>query len=111
MLAHAVLREDAGFHAYQMLEAGVRQFREWGDGDQGGHILIAREPSGLIPIQWYFTKRLSGSRKCTSRPMSRATTQSRLKLTVRRAFGAAGTYICGRNDVVACPPLPKLAPR
>jgi nitrite reductase/ring-hydroxylating ferredoxin subunit len=40
-LAHALLREDAGFHAYQMLEAGVRQFREWGVGDQGRHILIA----------------------------------------------------------------------
>jgi hypothetical protein len=25
-LAHATLREDAGFHAYQILEAGVRQF-------------------------------------------------------------------------------------
>ena len=40
-LAHALLREDAGFHAYQMLEAGVRQFREWGNCDQGRHILIA----------------------------------------------------------------------
>jgi nitrite reductase/ring-hydroxylating ferredoxin subunit len=40
-LAHALLREDAGFHAYQMLEAGVRQFREWGAGDQDRHILIA----------------------------------------------------------------------
>ena len=40
-LAHAVLREDAGFHAYQMLEAGVRQFGEWGDTDEGRHILIA----------------------------------------------------------------------
>ena len=40
-LAHALLREDAGFHAYQMLEAGVRQFREWGNGDEGRHILIA----------------------------------------------------------------------
>src|ERR1700720_359357 len=38
-LAQALLREDAGFHAYQMLEAGVRQFREWGNGDQGRHIL------------------------------------------------------------------------
>jgi hypothetical protein len=28
-LARAVLREDAGFHAYQMMEAGVRQFTEW----------------------------------------------------------------------------------
>ncbi|MFI5399394.1 MAG: Rieske (2Fe-2S) protein [Candidatus Binatia bacterium] len=40
-LARAVLREDAGFHAYQMLEAGVRQFAVWGDTDQGRHILIA----------------------------------------------------------------------
>jgi nitrite reductase/ring-hydroxylating ferredoxin subunit len=40
-LAHALLREDAGFHAYQMLEAGVRQFHEWGNCDQGRHILLA----------------------------------------------------------------------
>ncbi|WP_290649844.1 Rieske (2Fe-2S) protein [Aquisalimonas sp.] len=29
MLAQALLREDAGFHSYQSLEAGIRQFREW----------------------------------------------------------------------------------
>jgi hypothetical protein len=40
-LAHALLREDAGFHAYQMLEAGVRQFTAWGDSEEGRHILIA----------------------------------------------------------------------
>ncbi len=40
-LAHALLREDAGFHAYQMLEAGVRQFSVWGNADEGRHILIA----------------------------------------------------------------------
>jgi nitrite reductase/ring-hydroxylating ferredoxin subunit len=40
-LARAVLREDADFHTYQMLEAGVRQYREWGGGDEGRHILIA----------------------------------------------------------------------
>ncbi|WGR70261.1 MULTISPECIES: Rieske (2Fe-2S) protein [unclassified Bradyrhizobium] len=40
-LARAVLREDAGFHAYQMLEAGARQFGAWGDVDAGRHILIA----------------------------------------------------------------------
>jgi nitrite reductase/ring-hydroxylating ferredoxin subunit len=40
-LAHAVLREDAGFHAYQMLEAGARQFTAWGNTDAGRHILIA----------------------------------------------------------------------
>jgi ParB-like chromosome segregation protein Spo0J len=41
MLARAVLREDAGFHAYQMLEAGVRQFTAWGDTHEGRHVLIA----------------------------------------------------------------------
>jgi nitrite reductase/ring-hydroxylating ferredoxin subunit len=40
-LAHATLREDAGFHAYQTLEAGVRQFTAWGNTDEGRHILIA----------------------------------------------------------------------
>ena len=40
-LARALLREDAGFHAYQMLDAGVRQFGEWGNTDEGRHILIA----------------------------------------------------------------------
>ena len=40
-LARAVLREDAGFHSYQMLEAGVRQFAAWGETDEGRHILIA----------------------------------------------------------------------
>jgi hypothetical protein len=39
-LARAVLREDSGFHAYQMLEAGVRQFTLWGNTDEGRHILI-----------------------------------------------------------------------
>jgi hypothetical protein len=40
-LSQALFREDAGFHAYQMLEAGVRQFDEWGNCDQVQHILIA----------------------------------------------------------------------
>jgi nitrite reductase/ring-hydroxylating ferredoxin subunit len=40
-LARAVLREDAGFHAYQMLEAGIRQFTAWGNTHAGRHILIA----------------------------------------------------------------------
>jgi hypothetical protein len=40
-LARALLREDAGFHAYQMLEAGVRQSAAWGDTGEGRHILIA----------------------------------------------------------------------
>ncbi len=41
VLARALLREDAGFHAYQNLEAGVRQFDAWGPGDEGRHILVA----------------------------------------------------------------------
>ena len=40
-LARTLLREDAGFHAYQVLDAGVRQFGEWGNTDEGRHILIA----------------------------------------------------------------------
>ncbi|SAK91218.1 Rieske (2Fe-2S) protein [Caballeronia ptereochthonis] len=40
-LALAVLREDAGFHAYQILEAGIRQFAVWGNNDEGRHVLIA----------------------------------------------------------------------
>ncbi|WP_208648181.1 Rieske (2Fe-2S) protein [Paraburkholderia caledonica] len=40
-LALAVLREDAGFHAYQMLEAGVAQFTAWGNTGEGRHVLIA----------------------------------------------------------------------
>ncbi len=39
-LGRALLREDAGFHAYQTLEAGVQQFQEWGDSDPGRHVLI-----------------------------------------------------------------------
>jgi hypothetical protein len=40
-LARAVLREDGGFHTYQMLETGIRQFTAWGNTDPGRHVLIA----------------------------------------------------------------------
>ena len=40
-LVHALLREDAGFHAYQTLEAGVRQFRAWGAAPEAEVPLIA----------------------------------------------------------------------
>jgi hypothetical protein len=52
-LARAVLREDAGFHAHQMLEAGVRQYREWGDGEPGRSVLIgvARYLAAHSPTQ------------------------------------------------------------
>jgi hypothetical protein len=39
--AQVVLREDAGFHSDQMLEASVAQFREWGATREGRRILIA----------------------------------------------------------------------
>ena len=40
-LIQAVLREDAGFHSYQMLEASIVQFREWGPTPEGKRILYA----------------------------------------------------------------------
>ena len=40
-LGHALLREDAGFHMFQMYEAGVQQYREWAGEPEGAHILIA----------------------------------------------------------------------
>jgi nitrite reductase/ring-hydroxylating ferredoxin subunit len=40
-LTRAVLREDADFHTYQMLEAGVQQYRQWDESAAGRHILIA----------------------------------------------------------------------
>jgi nitrite reductase/ring-hydroxylating ferredoxin subunit len=40
-LARAVLREDSEFHTYQMLEAGVQQYWQWGGRTAGRHILIA----------------------------------------------------------------------
>ncbi len=40
-LARAMLREDAGFHTMQILEAGVRQWREWGDSAEGRRVLVA----------------------------------------------------------------------
>jgi nitrite reductase/ring-hydroxylating ferredoxin subunit len=40
-LGRAVLREDADFHTLQILEAAVRQWREWGDTREGRLILVA----------------------------------------------------------------------
>ena len=52
-LAQALLREDAEFHAYQMLEAGVRQFHEWGNCDQAVISLfaLARYLAAHFPTQ------------------------------------------------------------
>jgi nitrite reductase/ring-hydroxylating ferredoxin subunit len=41
VLGHALLREDAGFHSFQMYEAAVRQYRQFADAPFGGHFLIA----------------------------------------------------------------------
>ena len=40
-LTYAVVREDAEFHTYQMLEASVSQYEEWKGTEEGNHILIA----------------------------------------------------------------------
>jgi hypothetical protein len=40
-LVRAVMREDAEFHTYQMLEAAVRQYEEWRGTEPGNHMLIA----------------------------------------------------------------------
>jgi len=39
-LAFATAREDFDFHAMQVLEAGVQQFGEWGNGPEGEQILV-----------------------------------------------------------------------
>ena len=40
-LTYAVVREDAGYHTYQMVEAAVRQYEEWRGMEQSHHLLIA----------------------------------------------------------------------
>lgn len=39
-LGHALLREDSGFHQFQIYEAGVRQYRQFALRPAGGQILI-----------------------------------------------------------------------
>ena len=39
-LGHALLREDAGFHQFQIYEAAVRQYRNFEGRPEGDHILI-----------------------------------------------------------------------
>ncbi|MBI3962580.1 MAG: Rieske (2Fe-2S) protein [Deinococcus sp.] len=41
VLGHALLREDAGFHSFQAVEAGWRQASEWGNTPEGRFILTA----------------------------------------------------------------------
>ncbi len=39
-LGHALLREDAGFHQFQIYEAGLRQYRQFAGRPAGDHVLI-----------------------------------------------------------------------
>jgi len=39
-LAHALLREDCGFHWYQVVEAGVRQFYAWPEGSEEASLVL-----------------------------------------------------------------------
>jgi nitrite reductase/ring-hydroxylating ferredoxin subunit len=39
-LGHAMLREDAGFHAYQIVDAAFQQYRDRRSSEPGRHILI-----------------------------------------------------------------------
>ncbi len=39
-LGHALLRENAGFHMFQVYEAGLRQYRNFAGRPAAGHILI-----------------------------------------------------------------------
>jgi hypothetical protein len=41
VFAKALLREDADFHTYQLVEAGARQFAAWPPGEERNAILIA----------------------------------------------------------------------
>ena len=40
-LGHALLSEDAGFHWYQVYEAGVRQARAWPEGSEESALILA----------------------------------------------------------------------
>ena len=40
VLGHTLLREDAGFHMFQIYEAGLRQYRLFAGRPMGGHILL-----------------------------------------------------------------------
>ena len=40
-LAESLLREDAEFHSFQMLEAGIQQFEELRGTEEAKHVLVA----------------------------------------------------------------------
>ncbi len=49
-LGQALLREDAGFHDYQMFEAGLRQYRRFAGRPEAGHVLIG--VARFLAAQW-----------------------------------------------------------
>jgi hypothetical protein len=77
-LCLAVLREDAGFHAYQMLEAGVRQFAVWGDTDPQ-HERAARRSRIQIGA---FGLGPTGKCRCRGRPDCADTVEKAVKYSV-----------------------------
>jgi hypothetical protein len=91
-LSHALLRENAGFHAYQMLEAGVRQFREWGNGDQGRHILIA--------VARYLAAHFPTQRTPVTDGRHLATADARRRTSSRGASGVSGAAITLKEVLV-----------
>ena len=57
-LAEVVLREDAAFHTFQMLEAGIRLWQQW-DGAREGHlalVALARYAAAHAPTQREFAQ-------------------------------------------------------
>ena len=59
-LGHALLREDAGFHMFQIYEAGLRQYRHFEGTPLGGHVLVgvtrflkAHSPTVRASVQTY----------------------------------------------------------
>ena len=51
-LVRAVVREDANFHSFQMVEAGVRQYQEWGSiyrlDDDGNRVYMSDQERASI---------------------------------------------------------------
>ena len=92
-LARAVLREDAGFHAYQMLEAGVRQFTAWGDTDERPAHPHCSCPLSCGP----FTDRTRGAADGRHRPALDAG---------RRAASGGWGVVTTRAEAGAALPLP-----
>ena len=40
-LGHAMLREDSGFHSFQIVDAGFKQYRERRGTEAGRHVIVA----------------------------------------------------------------------